>query len=263
MPDSSTGTVAEPEQVVRIGCAGLPSGVSRTAYFQRLDLLEVDATFYEPPRDVALRRWRKEAPAGCAFTALAWQLVTHDPATPGYERMTTPLAPAARGAVGSFRPTAEVRAAWERTLAAARALGAESVLFQTPPGFSPSQANRDTMRRFFGEVVGEVPDLTLAWEPRGIWEPAQAGALAAELGLVYAVDPLQLEVPPPEGDAAYFRLYGLGLYRNRIGDEHLDLLADMLEPYPQAWVVFTNVEKYPDAQRFRKLLGGREFIEDG
>ena len=48
--------------------------MSRAAYFERLDLLETDATFYDPPRDVALRRWRAEAPGGSAFSVMAWQL---------------------------------------------------------------------------------------------------------------------------------------------------------------------------------------------
>lgn len=264
MPDSSTGTVAkQPEQLVRIGCAGLPSGVSRSLYFKRLDLLETDATLLEPPGDAALRRWRREAPPGSSFTMLAWQLVTHEASAPTYERLLTPLSPGAAAEVGHFRATERVRAAWERTLAAAKALGAEVILFQTPPSFSPSAANRDAMRRFFGEVVGEPPrELRLAWEPRGIWQPAQADALARELGLVYAVDPLQLEIPPPEGAAAYFRLHGLGLYRNRIGEEHLDLIAELVDPYEETWVVFANVEKFSDAQRFRRLYAGRAFIED-
>jgi uncharacterized protein YecE (DUF72 family) len=262
MADPSSGTALQDENLIRIGCAGLPSGVARASYWQRLDLLETDAAFFEPPRDVALKRWRTEAPPGAGFSLAAWQLITHDFGTPGYERMTTPLAPEARGRVGSFRATAEVKDAWTRTLAAARALGAEVVLFQTPPAFSPSTPNRDALRRFMGEVVGDTGELHLAWEPRGIWEPAQAAALADELGLIYAFDPLQLEVPPPESDRAYFRVHGLGLFRNKISEDHLDVLADAASGYARAWVVFANVEKYPDAQRFRKLLAGREFVDE-
>ncbi len=263
MADTSSDAIAKDDApLIRIGCAGLPNGVARSAYFQRLDLLETDATFFEPPRDVALRRWKSEAPPGSAFSALAWQLITHDANTSGYERLTTALPPDARARVGSFRATPDVKAAWARTLSATRALGAEVLLFQTPPGFSPSSTNQDAMRRFFGEVVGDVGDLHLAWEPRGVWEPAQAARLADELGLIYALDPLQLEVPPPEAARAYFRLYGLGLYRNKINEDHLDVLADMASLYDRAWVVFANVEKYPDAQRFRKLLAGREFVDD-
>lgn len=263
MADTSSDTLArDDESLLRVGCAGLPHGVSRAAYFKRLDLLETDATFQEPPRDVALRRWKTEAPAGSAFTALAWQLITHEYGSPGYESITSLDLTGLRGKVGSFRPTAEVKMAWERTLGAARILGAEVVLFQTPPGFSPSSSNQDALRRFRAEVVGDVGDLHLAWEPRGIWEPAQAGRLAAELGLIYALDPLQLEVPPPEGERAYFRVHGLGLYRNKISEDHLDVLAEMASLYRRAWVVFANVEKYPDAQHFRRILAGREFVSD-
>src|SRR5205823_159255 len=127
----------ESERLVRVGCAGLPSGVARAAYFERLDLLETDITFFEPPREGALRRWRSEAPPACAFSALAWQLVTHDAEAPGYARLLHPLDPQLRTEVGGFRPTSTVKDAWSRTLVSARALGAEVVLFQTPPSFSP------------------------------------------------------------------------------------------------------------------------------
>ena len=265
MSETVPDNVAEEDTpcIVRIGCAGLPNSVSRPHYFERLDLLEADVTFIEPPRDLALRRWHQDAPPGAAFTMLAWQFITHDPSTPGYERLSQPLAKELELQVGSFRATPAVKDAWQRTLAAAHTLTAEVILFQSPPGFAPSQANQDAMRRFFGEIVGEKPaNLTLAWEPRGVWEPGQASKLANELGLVYAVDPLQLEVAPPEGSEAYFRLYGLGLHRNKIGEDSMDLIADMLDLYERAWVVFNNVEKYPDAQRFKKLMAGREFVDD-
>jgi uncharacterized protein YecE (DUF72 family) len=249
------------ERLVRVGCAGLPNGISRAAYFEHLDLLETDVTFFDPPRELALRRWHKEAPEGCAFAALAWQLVTHGPDSPGYERLNAPLSPEVLATVGGFRDTPAVREAWQRTRAAALALGAEVVLFQTPAAFAPSEANRTALRRFFETVGPETEGLTLAWEPTGLWEPAQASALANELGLVYALDPLQLEVPPPDEPRAYFRIHGLGIYRNKIADDMLEILAEMVEGYERAWVVFANVEKYRDAQRFHRLLAGREFVD--
>jgi uncharacterized protein YecE (DUF72 family) len=104
--------------------------------------------------------------------------------------------------------------------------------------------------------------ITLAWEPHGLWEPQQASALANEIGLVYALDPLQLETPPPDEPRAYFRIHGLGIYRGKLGDDLLELLADMVDSYERAWVVFANVEKLGDAQRFHRLLGGRAFVDD-
>jgi uncharacterized protein YecE (DUF72 family) len=251
----------ETAPLVRIGCAGLPNGVSRTQYFKQLDLLETDVAFIEPPRELALRRWHADAPPGAAFTMIGWQLITHDADTDGYARLHEPLPAEKRREVGSFRVTPTTRDAWARTVAAARVLESEVILLQTPPSFSPSQANQDAMRRFFAEVVGDERGPVIAWEPRGVWAPQTAGKLAAELGVVLAVDPLQLEIEPPEGAEAYFRLYGLGLQRGRIDEHAMDLIADMLDGYQRAWVVFNNVEKYPDAQRFRKLMAGREFVE--
>jgi uncharacterized protein YecE (DUF72 family) len=249
--------------VLRIGCAGLPNGVSRPHYFENLDLLEADVTFFEPPRDLALRRWKQEAPPGAGFTMLAWQLVTHDPSTAGYERLTQPLTPEVKAQVGSLKITPAVKDAWQRTVAASQVLGAEVIVLQTPPSFAPSAANQDAMRRFFGEIVGKLPEGTVvAWEPRGVWAPAQAAKLARELEILYALDPLALEVEPPEGPYAYFRLYGLGLQRGKIDENNMDLLADMLDLYSVAWVVFNNVEKYRDAQRFRKLMAGRAFVAE-
>ncbi len=247
---------------VRVGCAGLPSGVARAAYFEHLDLLEVETTFFEPPGEVALRRWRREAPPACGFTALAWQLVTHDSDSPGYARLNHPLDGTAIGQVGSFRDTQLVRDAWARSVSAAQALAAEVLLLETPPSFTPSESHREALRRFVGEVAGNRGNLALAWEPHGIWEPAEAAKLALELGLIYALDPLQLEEPPPEEPEAYFRLHGLGIYRNKISADMLELLAEMIEGYERAWVVFANVEKYRDAQHFHKLLAGREFVAE-
>src|SRR5690349_17708785 len=147
MSEHVPDNVAEEDSpcLLRVGCAGLPNGVSRPHYFERLDLLEADVTFIEPPRDLALRRWHQEAPPGAAFTMLAWQFITHDPSTPGYERLAQPLAKELQLQVGSFRPTPAVKDAWQRTLTAAHTLQAEVVLFQSPPSFAPSSANQDAM----------------------------------------------------------------------------------------------------------------------
>jgi uncharacterized protein YecE (DUF72 family) len=259
MPVDETG---ETEALIRVGCAGLPSGLARAHYFEHVDFLEVDEAFHEPPGESAMRRWRNEAPPDAGFALLAWQLVTHDADTPGYARLRSPLAPEVRSHVGSFRHTPEVADAWARSVALAKQLRAEVILLSTPPSFVPSEPNKEALRRFRGEVANDHGDIAIAWEPRGLWEPAQAAAMARELGWIYALDPLQLETPPPDGDAAYFRLHGLGIHRNRIADDLLDVLAEMVEGYPRAWVVFANAERFADAKRFHRLLAGRVYLED-
>jgi uncharacterized protein YecE (DUF72 family) len=247
---------------LRIGCAGLPGGVARPQYFSRLDLLEADLTFFEPPSEAALKRWHHDAPADAAFAMLAWQVITHEAGSPGYARLSHPLAATAAREAGHFKINALTRDAWARSLAAARTLAAEVIVFQTPTLFAPSAANQDAMRRFFAEVVGDRPkELVLAWDPRGMWEPRPARRLADELGLVLAMDPLAAEAEPPEGELAYFRVHGLGSPRQRLGVESLEELAELSLAYERAWVVFTSAERYPDAQRFRKLVASDAFVE--
>ena len=139
MPVDETG---ETEALIRVGCAGLPSGLARAHYFEHVDFLEVDEAFHDPPGESAMRRWRNEAPPDAGFALMAWQLVTHDADTPGYARLRSPLAPEVRPRVGSFRHTPEVADAWARSVALARQLRAEVILLSTPPAFSPTQANR-------------------------------------------------------------------------------------------------------------------------
>ena len=254
MPDASTDSLRRESPTILVGCAGLPAGLSRPAYFRNLDLLEVDATLTQPPRDTVLARWRQEAPPEAAFSALAWQLITHDASAPTYARLAPPLSEEARARVGSFRDSDEVRAAWQRTLAAARALGAGVILFQTPASFTPVEENRVALRRFFTAAAAEAPDLVLAWEPRGVWSTAAAGALAREAGVVHALDPLELEGPPPEGPLAYFRVYGLGVYGHRLSDDALERIVKAAQGYQRTWIVFASTDKYADARHLRGRL---------
>ena len=73
------------------------------AYVREYRLVEIQQTFYEPPREATMRRWRAQARSDFEFTIKAWQLVTHDASSPTYRRLGTPLADADRGDVGSFR----------------------------------------------------------------------------------------------------------------------------------------------------------------
>ena len=70
---------------VRLGLCGFTIGASE--YFRRFRVVEVQQTFYEPPQDATLVRWRRQAPPGFEFTLKAWQLVTHEGSSPTYRRM--------------------------------------------------------------------------------------------------------------------------------------------------------------------------------
>jgi uncharacterized protein YecE (DUF72 family) len=235
-----------PSSALWIGCCGL--GPSPTRYFRRLSALELQQSFFEPPRTAALTRLRGQAPARFAFVLRAWQLITHEPGSPGYRRLRA--APTAPDACGLFRATELVREATARTFAAARDLGARAVLFETPASFSPSAVHRERLARYFETVERE--GLALIWDPRGVWSPEGALAVCKDLGLVLCRDPGAPDfLPPAEGEVAYFKLQGMG----RRGPVPEDDLLPILEHAAGAetFCLFNTVDQLRDAERLRAL----------
>src|ERR671916_2930313 len=85
---------------VRVGLCG--ASMALTTYAQRFRVLEVQQTFYEPPREATLRRWRASVPPAFEFTVKAWQLITHEATSSTYRRLRTPLSAEERTQVGGF-----------------------------------------------------------------------------------------------------------------------------------------------------------------
>ncbi|MCW2606779.1 MAG: hypothetical protein JWO60_1472 [Frankiales bacterium] len=235
---------------VSVGLCGWT--VAQSSYVRRFDLLEVQHTFYEPPGDALLLRWRRSVPAGFTFTLKAWQLVTHESGSPTYRRLTRPLPPEHRGQVGAFRTTPPVLAAWQRTLECARLLSATAVLLQCPKSFRPTADDVGRMRAFLQQV--ERPEGRLMWEPRGPWPDALLRELCAELDLVHVVDPFAgPDTVTPE--RTYYRLHGTTGMRHVHTDDELRRLRDLVADRPAPQVLFNNLPRAGDAARFQALLG--------
>ncbi len=250
LSDPEKETTLRPGNDVRIGCCGFP--IARGAYFSRFALVEVQQTFYQPPRTATLAGWRAQAPAGFEFTLKAWQLITHEPGSPTYRRLKTPIAPQARDRYGSFRPSDEVMAAWRATLEAARALAASCVVFQCPASFVPSAEHVANMRAFFCAVRPEAEGLRLCWEPRGDWPRTTVTGLCRELGLELVVDPFKS--PPPARGLRYFRLHGRDGYAYAYSDAELRELAALCRG--TTYCLFNNTAMLDDATRFQRLVAG-------
>lgn len=236
--------------MLKVGCCGF--GGAQGAYYARFPVVEVQQTFYQPPRPATLERWRARAPAGFEFTLKAWQVITHPASSPTYRRMRHPPGPSEE--VGYFRPSASVFDAWERTRAAARALEARLVLFQCPASFTPSAQHVADLRAFFARVARD--GLTFVWEPRGPgWSDDLVGGLCAELDLVHAVDPFQRS--PERAPIGYFRLHGLTGARYRFTDADLARLRAWCAEHGEVYCLFNNLGMVEDALRFRALVEGR------
>lgn len=238
----------DPPSRIHLGCSGW--ALAQEAYFRSFALLEVQQTFYHPPRPATLARWRERAPARFTFTLKAWQLITHEPSSPTYRRLRSAIPASERDRYGSFRPTDEVLAAWRVTREAADILRAPVIVFQCPAAFTPSRRHLDDMRGFFRAIDGERGDALLGWEPRGAWDQEVVAALCEELDLVLVVDPFVRPALP--GPLRYFRLHGRDGFDYRYSDEELERVRAWCAG--ETYLLFNNVPMADDARRFAALV---------
>ena len=249
-------TSAPSTSPTRVGCAGLPPGMRRARYFERLNLLETDVAFAARLKPSVARRWRAEAPEHTEFAVVASLRVTHRPDRALARRHKPALGDDERARAGHFGDTDVVRAGLADTADVAEHLDAAAIVFRTPASFTPTATHRDAMTRFFrGDAAGRFGDRALVWDPAGVWQDDEAYRLADDLGLVLARDPLTPEPPEIRGDAVYLRVTGLGQARRSFSDDQLDVLAELVAGRSRAWVVFGNPDRFRDARRLAALLG--------
>lgn len=141
-------------------------------------------------------------------------------------------------------------AAWQRTLQCARVLQVTAVVLQCPKSFRPTTANVTRMPAFLSEA--ERPDARLLWEPRGTWPPSLLSELCRDLDLVHVVHPMQTETVTPE--QTYYRLHGTTGMRHVHTDDELRRLRDLVDGRPSPYVLFNNLPRASDVQRFLALL---------
>lgn len=243
---------------VRIGTVDIPERIERERYFSELPYLELSALFAGPLKTAALARWKATAPAGSLGLVVPWVLTQRKP--PRAERLWHHDA-----TVGEFRDSAHGRSALAAFRDVVTEVAASHAIFPSPALFSPSTANREQLKRFFGEVA--TPDAVgtaRVWVPDGLWEPRVAVGFAVELGVTCALDPLVYDPNKPdevyedlEAPALYFRIAGLGR-TGPIRAEKLDDLAALVEHYQEIelTVAFASPARWRDARNFKKLLEG-------
>jgi len=232
--------------MIKVGCCGFP--VSRKIYYQTFTCVEIQQTFYHPPKEETLKGWRKEAPEGFEFTLKAWQLITHDPKSPTYKRLKFEIPPETKERYGGFKPTREVLEAWQITRKAAKLLEARLIIFQTPPSFRPEEESVKNLKTFFSTIERE--NFLFGWEPRG-WPGELVRSLCEELDLIHVVDPFKEDTV---GKIVYWRLHGKDGYRYRYSDDELEELLRKIKPSSVYYVMFNNTNMFEDAQRFFRIV---------
>ncbi len=241
-------------KLIYVGTCGFPK--ARKKLKELIDAVEVQQTFYKPPGEETLRKWREEL-GEMVLHVKAWQLITHPPSSPTYKRAKIKVENPEN--YGFLKLTKEVMEAWEVTVNAARVLEARVIVVQTPPSFGYNDENYERALKFF-KWAKESWDL-IAWEPRGSWREhkERVREIVEKTGIIHAVDPFRWW-PPEGGKIAYLRLHGKGKgevnYRYKYTDEDLRELKEMIDKMDkEVHVMFNNVYMLQDAIRFKEMLG--------
>lgn len=197
-------------------------------YAEKFDLVELRPGDSVLPKSSTLRSWRRKVPPSFVFSVVFPKVV------------------------GELKPSADLDAALETSLAAARDVEARCLVLATPPSLTPTDLNRKRLKALVERIPHDA--VTLAWEPRGLWEPEEAAALAADLDIVLVADPVR--EPAPKGPIAYFRLRGLG-ESTRLSPSAVDRVAAELHARREAYVVIETGSPATVAQSLRKKVGRR------
>lgn len=236
--------------LLKIGCCGFPSGMKN--YIQKFDLVEVQNTFYKPPKLDTAKKWKELAPKNFEFAIKAWQLITHLPSSPTYKKVGIIINENKLNHYGFFRPTIEVFEAWNVIKDIGKILKTKIILFQCPPNFQPSRENIENMKQFFSSIKG----FRFVWEPRGNWKNEQIKLLCEELNLIHCVDPFGKE--PVTKDFTYFRLHGAPpgkeMYKYQYSKNDLQYLASKCKNHNECYCLFNNITMYEDALQFKEML---------
>ncbi len=207
-----------------VGQSALQGDIAR--YAKSFNLLELLAEPGRLPKPAGLAKWVESAGADFAFTLrLSARVWDADPA-----ELEQVLGYAAR-----------VR----------QAVSACVCVLQTPASATPTSRNKQRL----GTLCGELERLgtTLAWEPRGVWEPEEMVATSQALGLLLVRD-LSREPEAPVGSVVYTRLLALGDAGHVKASAAHDV-AELVASCEQAYVILEGTGARRAAKIMRDMVG--------
>ena len=214
--------------MITVGCAGFP--VPATRYFREFMFVEVQETHMSLPGPGTIRRWRREAPEGFRFALLG-------PREVGQE---------------GFRDGKVIETALKSIESVAEELEAKTAVFVAPAEFSPTRVNKGVLREFLASVKARFE--RVVFEPAPGWDADECDDLTRDVGALAARDPLVAGVS--KLPLAYYRLHGPAGHKSRYEDPAIERLAEIARTakHTDATYVFTNVDMFADAKRFKKAL---------
>jgi uncharacterized protein YecE (DUF72 family) len=214
--------------MITVGCAGFP--VPATRYFKEFTFVEVQETHLSLPGRGTIRRWRREAPEGFRFALLG-------PRNVGQE---------------GFRVGKVTETALDNIDGIAEQLDARSAIFVAPNEFGPTRTNKGVLKDFLEEINRRFDDVV--FEPCAAWDLDDCDKIGEECDAVFARDPLVQGLSKRK--LAYYRLHGPAGHKSRYEDPAIERLGELAAEagHEDSTYVFTNVDMFADAKRFKKTL---------
>jgi hypothetical protein len=189
-----------------IGEAHLPKNFKR--YAKQFSLLELDCEPGTIAGKAKLQSCRAIAPAEFVFSLVV------------------------PSRMASLETGPEFDQAWKAAQGLARLLRAQWWVVRTPAEVRPTRRAREGLAALTARL--KEGGMSVAWEPRGLWDEVAAGETADAIGAVLVHD-IAREVPRP-GPVLYSRLLALGRGA-RIGLSLADTIAERVRGFEQAFVV--------------------------
>jgi uncharacterized protein YecE (DUF72 family) len=212
--------------MITIGCAGF--AVPATRYFKEYLFVEVQETNIGQPGIGTVRRWQREAPKGFEFALLGPREISQE----------------------GFREGKVVEAALTALDDVAKDLNATTAVFVAGTDFVQNRANKSALKSFLAMVKKRYGRIVFELGPS--WKPDEADSLAEDTGTIASRDPLQHGLS--KRNVAYYRLPGPAGHKSRYEDPAIERLGEICisGKDQEATYVFTNVDMFTDAKRFRK-----------
>lgn len=212
--------------MITVGCAGF--AVPATRYFKEYLFVEVQETHLAQPGMGTVRRWQREAPPGFEFALLGPREISQE----------------------GFREGKVVESALNVLEETAKELKATTAVFVAGSDFAQTRSNKSALKSFLASVRRRYE--RIVFDPGAAWKPDDADALAEDTDCIAARDPLQHGLSKRR--VAYYRLPGPAGHKSRYEDPAIERLAEILstDKTQTATYVFSNVDMFADAKRFRK-----------
>ncbi|MCL2825744.1 MAG: DUF72 domain-containing protein [Polyangiaceae bacterium] len=216
--------------MITVGCAGFP--VPATRYFREFLFVEVQETHLGTPGPGTVRRWRREAPEGFQFSVLGAKEI-------GLE---------------GFREGPVIETALNALSSVAKDLEVDTAVFVVPVDFQCTKDNKAVVKSFLAGARKYFK--TVVFDPGTHWDPDETESLLTGENTLVSRDPLNQGLSKKK--RAYYRLPGPAGHKSRYEDPVIDKLAEIAKAanHTDVTYVFTNVDMFADAKRFRKGVKG-------